>query len=185
MASISTFLDPVPLQDRTLELLSHADWSRTELLEYQERNLRIMLSAAVEHSHWYARSIGELVRCQRPLSEFPVLTKETMMANFYDIVLDKEVKLADVEHHLAGDNPGDMFLGKYFVFPTGGTSGLRAIILYDELTWRNQVANMVRFLRLAGMPANGRSVGIGANSPLHISGRAYAELRNLQPGSPI
>jgi phenylacetate-CoA ligase len=184
MAGVSKFLDPSLLQETTLALLEHAKWSRSKLLEHQNGALRRMLSTAVKLSPWYKRSVGDLVRRKRPLSEFPTLTKQDLMANFDDIVLDKDVKLADVEQHLSGDNPGDLFLDKYYVFPTGGTSGLRAIILYDELAWRNQVANLLRFLRQAGMRPNGRVVGIGANSPLHISGRAYAELRHSQPDAP-
>ena len=145
MASVSRFLDPSLLEETTLALLEHAKWSRSELLEHQHGALHRMLSNTILLSPWYESRIGDLVRRKRPLSEFPVLTKQDLMANFDDIVLDKDVKLADVEQHLSGDNPGDLFLEKYYVFPTGGTSGLRAVILYDELAWRNQVANLLRF----------------------------------------
>ena len=106
------------------------------------------------------------------------------MANFDDIVLDKEVTRAGVEQHLSGATASDRFLGKYFIFPTGGTSGLRAIIVFDEPAWRNVLANMIRFLYQAGLKSQSRILGIGANSALHISGRAYAEFRNLRPGTP-
>ena len=184
MASVSRNLDPPLLQETTLALLEHVKSSRTELLKHQNGALHRMLSNTILLSPCMESRIGDLVRRQRPLSEFPVLTKHDLMANFDDIVLDKDVKLADVEQHLSGDNPGDLFLEKYYVFPTGGTSGLRAVILYDELAWRNQVANLLRFLRQAGMRPDGRVVGIGAKSPLHISGRAYAELHHSRPGSP-
>jgi phenylacetate-CoA ligase len=184
MANVQALLDPILLQRSADDLLSHANWSRSELLEHQGRQLRTLLSNAVKHSHWYERSIGELVKRQRPLSEFPVLTKQVLMANFDEIILDKRVTLAGVEEHLSGPNSGERYLGKYFVFPTGGTSGLRAIIVFDEPAWRNVVASMIRFLQQAGLQPDGRVIAIGANSALHISGRAYAELRKWRPGAP-
>lgn len=184
MANVQAVLDPVHLQQTAENLLGHASWSRSELLEHQERQLRSLLSTTIEHSSWYERSIGEFVNRQRPLSEFPVMTKEILMSNFDEIVLDKRVTLAGVEEHLSGANWGERYLGKYYVFPTGGTSGLRAIIIYDEQAWCNQVSSLIRFLQHADLQPDGRVIAIGANSALHISGRAYAELRKWRPGAP-
>ena len=100
------------------------------------------------------------------------------MSNFDEIVLDKRVTLVGVEEHLYGANSGERYLGKYYVFPTGGTSGLRAIIIYDEQAWCNQVSSLIRFLQHAGLQPDGRVIAIGANSALHISGRAYASYAN-------
>ena len=101
MANVQAVLNPVYLQQTAEILLGHASWSRSELLEHQRRQLCSLLSKAIEHSSWYERSIGELVNRQRPLSEFPVMTKQILMANFDDIVLDKRVTLAGVEEHLS------------------------------------------------------------------------------------
>jgi phenylacetate-CoA ligase len=184
MAHIAATLDPQRLRQTTDSLLRHGSWSRAELLAHQSRRLRNMLERAVELSPWYRRRIGALVRQGRPLGEFPIMSKKDLMFNFDDIVTDREVRLGDVERHLSGPRSGDRYLGKYYVFPTGGTSGLRAIILYDENTWCNQVANLLRFLGPAGLSADSRTIGIGANSALHISGRAYAEMRYGRPGAP-
>lgn len=184
MANVQAVLDPVLVQKTAEELLGHATWSRADLIAHQQRQLRSMLSKAVQHSSWYNRTIGELVARQRPLSEFPVMTKEILMMNFDEIVLDKHVTLAGLEEHLSSAFSSDRFLGKYFVFPTGGTSGLRAIIVFDEPAWRNVVANMIRFLVQTGLQPEARIIAIGANSALHISGRAYAEFRNWRPGAP-
>jgi len=113
MANVQAVLDPVHLQQTAENLLGHASWSRSELLEHQGRQLRSLLSTTIEHSSWYERSIGELVNRQRPLSEFPVMTKEILMSNFDEIVLDKRITLAGVEDHLSGANWGERYLGKY------------------------------------------------------------------------
>jgi phenylacetate-CoA ligase len=184
MANIKAVLDPTLVHQTVDELLLHATWSRAKLLRHQEEQLHMMLRKAVDHSPYYKRSIGDLVERQRPLSEFPILTKRALMENFDDIVLDRQVKLATVEKHLSGATATEAYLDKYFIFPTGGTSGLRAIILYDEFAFTNAVANMKRFLMPAGLESNARVVGIGANSALHISGRVFAEYRNMHPGAP-
>jgi phenylacetate-CoA ligase len=184
MTTIKSVLDLTLIQQSFDELLRHAKWSRATLLQYQEEQLRAMLQRAVDHSAFYQRSIGDLVKRQRPLGEFPILTKPTLMENFDDIVLDKQITLLGVEQHLSGATAAEPYLGKYFVFPTGGTSGLRAIILYDEPAFRKAVANMQRFLVPAGLGITAKVIGIGASSGLHISGRVFAEYRNMHPGSP-
>ena len=184
MANVEAFLDQTKLHQATADLLSHASWSRRELQEHQTRLLERLLSVVIERSPWYRQSIGELVNHRRPLSEFPILTKQILMANFNDIVMDSRVTLEGVERHISGVNSGERYLGEYCVFPTGGTSGIRGIVLYDKIAWCNQIANMIRFLVQAGLMPDGRVIAIGANSPLHISGRAYAELRRWRPGAP-
>ena len=184
MANVQAYLDPAELRQTAKDLLAHASWTRKELLQHQERQLRTMLDKVVLQSPWYERTIGEFVKRQRPLTEFPVMTKQILMENFDDIVLDREITLAGVERHIAGASAGERYLGKYYAFPTGGTSGLRAIIVYDNASWCRQIANTIRFLQHAGLQPGQRVIAIGASSSLHISGRAYAELRKWQGDAP-
>ena len=184
MANVEAFLDSLELQRTIEDLLNHASWSRRELKEHQSRQLQHLLSVVSERSPWYRRSIGELVKHQRPLTEFPVMTKQILMENFNDIVMDSRVTLTDVERHISGAESGERYLGEYCAFPTGGTSGVRAIILYDKVAWLNQVSSAIRFMVQAGLPPDGRIIGIGASSSLHISGRLYAELKRWRPGAP-
>ena len=41
-------------------------------------------------------------------------------------------RLADLEAHLAGPDAERPYLGAYHAFSTSGTSGLRALIVYDH-----------------------------------------------------
>lgn len=184
MASVEACLEPIHLQDRIGELLTHAAWSRDELMCHQQELLQATLQHAINHSPWHSKRIGRLVAEKRPLSDFPVMTKADLMEHFDEIVTDPVATLVSVEQHLSGDQSGERFLGRYCAFATGGTSGVRAILLHDETAWCNVVANMIRFLMQAGLKDHGRVIGIGANSPLHLSGRAYAELRRWRPGAP-
>lgn len=184
MTRMEAFLEPARLQARIDDLLTHARWSRQTLIHHQDALLQTMLSHVVTHSPWHRKRLSRLVNDKRSLADFPVMTKADLMSDFDEIVTDTEVKLIAVEQHLAGSRSGERFLGRYCVFATGGTSGIRAILLHDEPAWYNVVANMVRFLIQGGLKDTGKVVGIGANSPLHLSGRAYAELQRWRPGAP-
>ena len=184
MSHVEAFLNPEALEKTASTLLDRGKWTRDRLLRHQQEQLQRLLHTAVKSSAWYSRTLGGLVRDGRPFGEFPVLTKSLLMEHFDEIATDPRVSRAAVEDHLAGPRAGERFLGQYCVFPTGGTSGLRAVIVNDELTWNNQIANAIRFLREAGLKDDSKVIAIGSNSALHVSGRAYAEFRRWRPGAP-
>jgi phenylacetate-CoA ligase len=44
---------------------------------------------------------------ERPLHDLPILTKETVMEHFDELITDPALRLADVEAHLAAVSGGD------------------------------------------------------------------------------
>jgi len=100
------------------------------------------------------------------------------------IVTDPRLTLHDVEKHLAGENPGELLLGEYRACATGGTTGERAVIVYDRSAWTMIVANVLRWIRVTGATPETRVVGIGAPTPLHVTNRAFAELRTGRADAP-
>lgn len=177
-------LDPATVQQRAAELLARDRWTRPQLLAHQRQSLRDILHHAVRSSPYYRESIGHLVARQAPLEEFPVLTKDQLVANFDRIVTDRRLCLADIERHLAGERAGDLLFGEYRACATGGTTGVRAVIVYDRQAWENAAANAFRLLRANGLTAKTRRIGIGAPTPQHYSYRIYAEMSAGQPGAP-
>jgi phenylacetate-coenzyme A ligase PaaK-like adenylate-forming protein len=139
--------------------------------------MRDMLRNAVKASPYYRDTIGHLVAREAPLKDFPVLTKKDLVANFDRIVTDRRLRQTDIEQHLAGERAGDLMFGQYRACATGGTSGVRAVIVYDQTAWANAAANAVRSLRTAGVTAEARLIGIGAPTPQHFSCRIYEEMR--------
>lgn len=172
------------IRRRATALAAHDSWPRPRLLAYQQERLGETLAHAVAHSPYYRETIGHLVAARAPLSAFPVLTKAELMRNFDRIVTDSRLTLRAVEAHLAGPDPGALVQGQYRLAATGGTTGLRAIMVYDQETWQAGMASSLRWLDRQGEGPPPRVAGIGAASPVHLSGRIYEALRAERGGAP-
>ncbi len=182
--TITSVMDSAALQRRAAELMARDRWTRQQLLSYQQERLQDVLRHAVRASPYYRETIGHLVARRAPLEEFPVLTKSQLVANFDRIVPDRRLRFADIERHLAGERAAELLFGQYRACATGGTTGMRAVMVYDQTAWTNATANAFRFLRAIGATAQTRVIGIGAASPQHLSGRVFAELRAGRPDVP-
>jgi phenylacetate-coenzyme A ligase PaaK-like adenylate-forming protein len=170
-------LDPADVYPMVGELTAHDAWSRDKLLEQQGRRLDAMLRRAVQASTYYRSVLGRSVDAGAPLEELPILTKSTLMEQWDRIVTDPRLRLRDAEAHLAGGRAGTLLLDTYRVCATSGTTGERAVVVYDGAGWHRFVANMLRFLAMVGTSPDSRVIGVGAPTPLHLTNRAIAELR--------
>ncbi|MGY1706484.1 phenylacetate--CoA ligase family protein [Geodermatophilus sp. SYSU D00697] len=153
-------------------------WTRGEVADHQRRALRALLEHAVTRSPYYREVLGPAA-ADRPLPDLPVLTKATLMEQFDRIVCDPRLRRADLEAHLAGEDPGRSFLGGFRVATTSGTTGRRAIVVLTEreaATWR---AVTERAGRRAGMRPGQRVAAIGSPSPAHLTRQVLAP-----PGGP-
>jgi phenylacetate-CoA ligase len=177
-------LDPTDVYPIVGELTAHDAWSRERLLEHQRRRLDATLQHAVESSPYYRGVLGRHVDARAPLEELPTLNKSTLMEQWDRIVTDPRLRLHDVEAHLASDHAGTLLLGEYRVCATSGTTGERAVVVYDQGGWHQVVANILRFAAMSGMAPDARVIGIGAPTPLHFTNRAFAELRAGRSDAP-
>ncbi|RFU23302.1 AMP-binding protein [Geodermatophilus marinus] len=153
-------------------------WTRDRVLALQRRRLRTLLAHASRRSPYYREVLGPDA-ADRPLAELPVLTKTTLMEQFDRVVCDPRLRRADLEAHLAGEDPGRSFLGAYRVATTSGTTGRRALVVLTEreaATWR---AVTERAGRRAGMRPGQRVAAIGSPSPAHLTRQVLAP-----PGAP-
>jgi phenylacetate-CoA ligase len=153
-------------------------WTRDDVLDLQRRRLRALLTHAATHSPYYREVLGPGA-ADRPLADLPVLSKATLMAEFDRVVCDPRLRRADLEAHLAGDDPGRSFLGGFRVATTSGTTGRRAIVVLTEAeaaTWR---AVTQRAGRRAGMRPGQRVAAVGSPSPAHLTRQVLAP-----PGAP-
>ncbi|WP_119272265.1 phenylacetate--CoA ligase family protein [Taklimakanibacter deserti] len=182
--TIKPALDAAMGRPRLAELSARDRWTRQQLLAYQNERLQAALQHAVHASPYYRETIGHLVARDAPLEEFPVLTKSQLVANFDRIATDRRLKLADVEHHLAGEHAAELLHGEYRACATGGTTGVRAVMVYDRPAWDYVVANATRSNGMAGIAREARSVGIGAPTPQHLSYRIYGAMRRANPNVP-
>ena len=177
-----TAIDPSSVDFQFIELLAaeriaRDQWTRQQLLCYQQQQLPDMLRYSIARSPYYRETIGSQVARGARLEDLPVLTKRTLMSEFDRILTDSRVRLADIERHLASDRAGDLLFGEYRACATGGTSGERGVVVYDRQGWASILANAIRFRGMYRATKVGRSIGIVAPSPLHLSNRVSFALR--------
>jgi phenylacetate-coenzyme A ligase PaaK-like adenylate-forming protein len=172
---------------RTLagELLAHDAWSRDELERHQRERLVHTLRHAVAASPYYREALGpDATAPDVDLAALPVLTKETLVERFDEIVTDERIRLAGIEAHLAGPHAGELFLGTYRVFSTSGTTGLRGLIVYDRDDMAMASAVSRRAIARQGVGPQTRLVAIGSPDPLHLSRQVFAAFQAGRPGVP-
>jgi phenylacetate-CoA ligase len=166
------------------QMMARERWPRERLLEYQRDRVREMVAHAVTNSPYYRAVLGPAAPVDIRLEELPVLGKTALMNEFDRIVTDPRLRLADVLRHLAGEQAGDPLFGEYRLFATGGATGERAVVAYDRTGWEIVIANVRRWLAVMGVRPDGRNVGIGAPTPLHLTNRVFREIQAGESGPP-
>ena len=159
------------------EQLARDRWSRHRLLAHQGERLRALIAHAVAASPYYREVLGpDAASGDVPLQELPTLPKATLMDNFDRIVTDPRLRRAELEAHLAGPAADQPYLGRYRLFTTAGTTGLRGLFLEDADEFAVWIGTCLRGLACWGIGPATRLAGIGSPSPLHISNQVYAVL---------
>jgi phenylacetate-coenzyme A ligase PaaK-like adenylate-forming protein len=179
-----TTLDPEIVRRRTDEIAERLTWPRERILGYQQDRLREMLRHAASASPHFRENIGHLVTADAPLSAYPIMNKTVLMEEFDRIVTDPRLTRTLVEQHAGTRNAGHLLLDEYRVASTGGSSGQRAVFVYDQNAWVLTIANLRRMQRFMGLPPSATGLGIGAPSPVHLSNRVSAEARVGLPDAP-
>jgi putative adenylate-forming enzyme len=161
---------------RTLERSN--SWTRGRLLEHQRAAIAAVRNFAFERSPFYRRFHRDLE--SRPLADLPVLTKATLMENFDDLVTDRSVRLAHVEHFLSSAHGNALFQDRYVVLATSGSTGLRGVFLFDPAEWLIALASITRPIYWAGARPNPlhprRAAMIASTSVSHYSARVGLSL---------
>ncbi len=159
----------------TDELLSHDRWSREQLLEYQGDRLREVIEHAVSASPYYREALGgDALAEDVRLEDLPTLSKQTLMEQFDRVVADPRLRLAALEAHATGPDPGSRFEGAFHVFSTSGTTGRRGVFPQSAAEFGRWVAAAWRVRHRFGLGQGTRFVGIGAPTPLHITQKLFA-----------
>ena len=153
-------------------------WTREELIAYQSHALAELRALALARSPFYREFHRGLDAA--PLESLPVLTKATLMERFDDLVTDRDVRLSEVEAHLASTGSTDLFRGRYRVAATSGTTGRRGVFLADRSEWTSVLASYARANDWAGVPAGLlhrlRVAVVSSRNPSHQSSMVGATL---------
>jgi len=166
-------------------LFAHDDWPREQLLAYQRDRLRELIGHAVESSPYYRETLGrDAVAGDVRLDELPALSKQTLMEQFDRVAADPRLRLAALEAHATGGDPGAVFAGEFHVFSTSGTTGRRGIFPQSGAEFRCWLAASWRVRHRHGLHEGTRLVGIGAPTPLHITQKLFTAFGGFGNGRP-
>jgi hypothetical protein len=145
------------------EQLARGKWSRDRLLAYQGERLRALIAHAVAASPYYREALGpDAASGEVPLRELPTLPKATLMDNFDRIVTDPRMGLAALEAYLSGPGADQPYLGRYRLFTTAGTTGLRGLFVYDVDEFAVWMGTCLRGMACWGLGPATRLAGIGS-----------------------
>jgi phenylacetate-CoA ligase len=155
-------------------------WSRPRLLAYQEQALARLRTLTYRRSPFYQDFHAGLT--DAPLSALPVLTKHRLMDNFDRLATRPDVHLADVERYLAQLRGNELFVNRYYVSATAGTTGRRGIFLWDFSEWIQVVSSYNRAFDWAGSTAGLRqrvkTAVVSSTNPSHQSARVGASIHS-------
>jgi phenylacetate-CoA ligase len=159
-------------------------WSAGQLAAFQRDRLRALLARAIERSPFHAERLRGVDPSRFELADLPrlpVMTKAQMMADFDRATTDPRLTRELVEQHLARSKAEpSLLLGEYVCLLSGGSSGLRGLVVQRVGEYADFVATIMRrFMASAiasgGLPPEGLVIGIvGAGSPVHSSGLGAA-----------
>ncbi|MGH3777572.1 MAG: phenylacetate--CoA ligase family protein [Pseudonocardiaceae bacterium] len=178
----SPSISQADLLPRVMQLLARDKWSRDQLLTYQAKRLRALIAHAVSASPYYREVLGPAAASgDVALAELPTLSKTALLDDFDRIVTDPRLRRADVEAHVTGPDPAQPLHGEYQVFSTSGTSGQPGLLVCSRDEFLTAIASCVAGTARYGVTPGARIVGIGSNSPFHISRQISQRIEAMTP----
>jgi len=144
---------------------------RAEIERRQRGSMQALERHAAARSAYYREVLGG--------GAAPVLTKATLMERFDDIVCDPSLRRDDLVAHLDGLDHDALYRGRYRVMTTSGSSGSKALFVYDRDGWAAILAQYLRFTEIASARPRiprARLAGVSGGLPTHMTRRIAATL---------
>jgi hypothetical protein len=155
---------------------------RAQLAAHQQQRLETVVRHAAAHSPFYRQWLAEtgpLGDGPAELRRLPVLDKALLMEHFHELVCDRRLhrdQLLDRAGQLSRDR---LYLDRYRVLLTSGSSGRPGLFVYDAAGWRSIITQMLRSSSWAGLRPSlprQRVAWIGGAGPSHVTRQAAATL---------
>jgi len=157
-------------------MLERERWPRDRLEAFQRERLAELTAYAAERSPFWRE---RLPAGQPPLDEVPVLTKEDLIGSFDELVTDRRLRLDDLLHHLDEIDRDALYLDEFRVMTSSGSSGRKAVFVYDRAAWVQCAGMFMRRSAWIGikpsLPRQRLAMVWGA-SPTHMSRRGAATM---------
>ncbi len=99
----------------------------------QQARLADLVACARECSPYYRRLYHDLPAHVTSVRQLPPVTKPELMAHFDEWVTDPAITRTGVEAFIADlARVGDLYLGRYLIWTTSGTTGVPALLVQDR-----------------------------------------------------
>jgi putative adenylate-forming enzyme len=153
---------------------------RAQLAAHQQQCLETVVRHAASHSPFYRRwfaETGAIGKEPVQLQRLPMLDKSLLMEHFDELVCDPRLRrdqLLDWAGRLTRDQ---LYLDRYRVLLTSGSSGRRGLFVYDPAGWRSIIAQQVHTSIWAGLRPSlprQRLAFLGGAAPSHITRQGSA-----------
>jgi len=161
---------------------SHEQEPRARLAHHQQQRLETVVRHAATHSPYYRQQLAEtgaLGNGPVQLQRLPVLDKALLMEHFDELVCDPRLR-RDQLLAWVGQLTGDqLYLDRYRVMVTSGSSGRPGLFVYDPAGWRAICAQLLRASGWAGLRPSlprQRLALLGGAAPSHISRQGAATM---------
>ena len=128
----------------------NAGRTREQIERLQKKKLEKLLLFAYEYSPYYRRAFeaegifSENIRTT-PLENFPVLDKGILMEHFDELVTDRGLKQEELlQFDENSEDDGEIYLGKYHVVHSSGSTGTPRYFIYDNAAWEQMLIGIIR-----------------------------------------
>lgn len=108
-----------------LEYKKVSTWPREKVMALQQERWQNLVKFVYKKSPYYKGVMKErgLSPETAKVEDFPVLTKQIILDHFDEIVTDPKIKLKEVTKFVEEGRPEKLYLNKYHVLKTSGSSG--------------------------------------------------------------
>jgi phenylacetate-CoA ligase len=156
--------------------------SRAQLAQHQQQRLETVVRHAATHSPFYRRWLAEtgpLGEGPVKLARLPVLDKSLLMEHFDELVCDPRLRRDELLDRVSQMTRDQLYLDRYRVMVTSGSSGRPGLFVYDQAGWRSIGAQFVRSSSWAGLRPSlprQRMAWLGGAAPSHLTRQGAATM---------
>ena len=158
--------------------MSREHGTRSELVRHQQQRLEVVVRHAATHSPFYRRYFAETgAPADGPiqLTRIPALDKPLLMEHFDELVCDPRLRRDELLDWVGRTTRDQLYLDRYRVMLTSGSSGSQGVFVYDATGWRSIGSGLARSTTWSGLRPTlprQRLAFVGAAEPYHISRQA-------------
>ena len=155
---------------------------RAQLADHQQQRLEAVVRHAATHSPYYRRRLAEtgaLGNGPVQLQHLPVLNKALLMEHFDELVCDPRLRRDQLLEWAGKLTRDQLYLDRYRVMLTSGSSGRPGLFVYDPAGWRSIGAQFLRSSSWAGLRPSlprQRLAFLGGAAPSHVSRQGAATM---------